>query len=128
MEGTTQLATKTNIVFVLADVLETNLIDMQSAYSKQGCVMRHEVKRNFNTALAAIKRLKREVDHCDDETQESFGNDADIVNALLITIIDRCGNDDEFAFRMYNYIKSFPSKLKMDLQLDGAFSHIFDKH
>jgi hypothetical protein len=28
---------------------------------------------------------------------------------------------------MYEYIKSFPSKLNLDLDLDNAFSHLFRK-
>ncbi|MCD7923654.1 MAG: hypothetical protein LUI85_02720 [Bacteroides sp.] len=125
MQGTDKLNTKTNLVYVLTDVLETNLLEMQVEFKKQGFELRHDAKRNFNTAIASIKKLKRDLDSCSDSTQENFGNDADVVNALLLTIIDRCGDDDEFAFKLFNYIKSFPSKLNMDLQLDGAFEHLF---
>lgn len=62
MQGTDKLNTITNIVFVLTDVLETNLLD-----------------------------------------------------------------DDNLAYKMYEYIKSFPSKLNLDLDLDNAFSHLFRK-
>lgn len=127
MQGTDKLNTITNIVFVLTDVLETNLLDMQQEFKKQGFELRHDSKRNFNTAIASIKKLKRDINHCSDATQENYGNDSDMVNAMLLTLIDRCGDDDEFAFKMYNYIKSFPSKLNLDLDLDNAFSHIFKK-
>lgn len=127
MQGTDKLNTITNIVFVLTDVLETNLLDMQQEFKKQGFELRHDSKRNFNTAIASIKKLKRDVNHCSSSTQENFGNDADMVNALLLTTIDRCGDDDEFAFKLYNYIKSFPSKLNLDPDLDDAFSHLFKK-
>lgn len=95
MQETTQLNTLTNIVFVLTDVLETNLLEMQQQYKKEGFELRHDSKRNFNTAIAAIKRLKSDVNHCSESTQENFGNDSDMVNAMLLTLIDRCG-DDEF--------------------------------
>lgn len=88
--------------------------------------MRHEAKRYFNTALANIKKLRREVDRCSESTQDNFGNDADMLNAMILMIIDRCGDDDMFHFKLYNYIKSFPSKLNLDLDLDSAFSHIFE--
>lgn len=127
MQGTDKLNTLTNIVFVLTDVLETNLLDMQQEFKKQGFELRHDAKRNFNTAIAAIKRLKSDVNHCSDSTQENYGNDSDMVNAMLLTLIDRCGDDDEFAFKLFNYIKSFPSKLNLELDLDDAFSHIFKK-
>lgn len=124
MEGSNQLNTITNIVYLLVDVLETNLMVLESEYRKRGFALRHDAKRNFNTALASIKKLKRDVNFCSPETQEHFGNDADIVNALLLTLIDRCGDDDMLTFKMYNYLKSFPSKLKLELNLDNAFSHL----
>lgn len=127
MKGTDRLNTITNIVYVLTDVLESNLLDMQSEFKKQGFGLRHDAKRNFNTAIASIKKLKRDLDSCSEKTQTNFGNDADMVNAMLLTLIDRCGDDDEFAFKMFNYIKSFPSKLNLDLQVDGAFEHLFNK-
>ena len=61
MQGTDKLNTITNIVFVLTDVLETNLLEMQQKYKKEGFELRHDSKRNFNTAIAAIKRLKSDV-------------------------------------------------------------------
>ena len=127
MQGTDKLNTITNIVFVLTDVLETNLLEMQQQYKKEGFELRHDSKRNFNTAIAAIKRLKSDVNHCSESTQENFGNDSDMVNAMLLTLIDRCGDDDNLAYKMYEYIKYFPSKLHLDLDLDNAFSHLFRK-
>lgn len=125
MEGTDRLNTITNIVYVLTDVLETNLLDMQAEFKKHGYELRHDAKRNFNTAIGAIKKLKKDVNHCSDSTQTNFGDDADMINALLLTLIDRCGDDDIFTFQMYNYIKAFPSKLNLDMDLDGAFKHLF---
>lgn len=87
MQGTDKLNTITNIVFVLTDVLETNLLEMQQQYKKEGFELRHDSKRNFNTAIAAIKRLKSDVNHCSESTQENFGNDSDMVNAMLLTLI-----------------------------------------
>lgn len=126
MQGTDKINTITNIVFVLADVLESNLINMQEELKKNGFELRHEAKRSFNTALANIKKLRREVDRCSESTQDNFGKDSDMLNALMLMIIDRCGDDDMFHFKLYNYIKSFPSKLNLDLDLDSAFSHIFE--
>lgn len=87
MQGTDKLNTITNIVFVLTDILETNLLEMQQQYKKEGFELRHDSKRNFNTAIAAIKRLKSDVNHCSESTQENFGNDSDMVNAMLLTLI-----------------------------------------
>ena len=127
MQGTDRINTITNIVFVLADVLEANLINMQEEFKKNGFELRHEVKRNFNAALYNIKKLRKEINHCRIETQENYGNDADMLNAMMLMIIDRCGDDDMFHFKLYNYIKSFPSKLNLGIDMDNAFSHIFEQ-
>lgn len=127
MEGTNKLNTMTNIVYIMVDMLETNLLDMEAEYKKNGYALRHDAKRNFNTAIAAINKLKKDVNHCSNDTQENFGNDADMINALLLTMIDRCGDDDEFTFKLYNYIKAFPSRLNLGLDLDSAFGHLFNK-
>lgn len=126
-QGTDNLNTLANIVYILTDVLETNLMDMQEAFKKQGCALRHDVKRNYNTAIHAIKCIKRDISHLNGSTQESFGRDADMTNAILLTLIDRCGDDDELAFRFYNYIKSFPSKLGLRLDVDNAFEFLDEK-
>jgi len=49
------------------------------------------------------------------------------ITNIVFVLIDRCGDDDNLAYKMYEYIKSFPSKLNLDLDLDNAFSHLFRK-
>jgi len=127
MEETNHMNTLTNIVYILADVLETNLMDMEQEYRRHGYALRHEAKRQFNAAIHAIRSLKADISRkCTPSEQENFGSDADMVNALLLMLLDRTGDDDMQAFKFFDYIKSFPSKLGLDLQVDGAFAHLFD--
>ena len=56
--GTTNLNTTLNLTYVLTDVVETLLLEMK----KQGYDLRHDAKHNFNTAIAAIRWLKQDVD------------------------------------------------------------------
>lgn len=122
-QGTDNLNTLTNIVYVLTDVLETNLMDMQEAFKKQGCALRHDVKRNYNTAIHAIRCIKRDIAHLESSTQENFGHDADITNALLLTLIDRCGDDDELA--LDSTTTSSPFLLNLGLGLKWTMLLIF---
>lgn len=69
--GTTNLNTTLNLTYVLADVVETLLLDMRSEMKKQGYDLRYDAKHNFNTAIAAIRRLKQDVDKTQLSTQES---------------------------------------------------------
>jgi len=100
-------------------------MDTNYLLTKDGFELRHETKRNYNTAITSIRKLKRNVDHCSDETQEHFGNDSDMLYQVIKLLIDRCGSDDMKLFQFYNYIKSFPSQLKMEQIDDSVFRHLF---
>ena len=93
--GTTDLNTTLNLTYVLTDVVETLLLDMRSEMKKQGYDLRHDAKHNFNTAIAAIRRLKQDVDKTQFFTQENFGDDSDCLLAFIKMLIDRCGDDDK---------------------------------
>ena len=80
---------------MLTDVVETLLLDMRSEMKKQGYDLRYDAKHNFNTAIAAIRRLKQDVDKTQFSTQENFGNDSDCLLAFIKLLIDRCGDDDK---------------------------------
>lgn len=127
IKGKDAVAISTNICYVLADMLETNLMDLQQIYRANNIAMVHAQKQYFNTAIANVRKLVREVSHTSETTQENYGNDADMMNAIFLLLIDRCGDDDTLLFKWYNYIKSFPSKLNMGIEMDSAFEHIFQR-
>lgn len=127
IKGKDAVAISTNICYVLADMLETNLMDLQQIYRANNIAMVHAQKQYFNTAISNVRKLVREVSHTSETTQENYGNDADMMNAIFLLLIDRCGDDDTLLFKWYNYIKSFPSKLNMGIEMDSAFEHIFQR-
>ena len=116
--------THANITFVLLDMLETSLLNANECLKKEGCELRHESKRSFNTAITAMKKLKGHVNKCSNDMQVNYGNDSDILYNTLLLLIDRCGEDDMKLFQFYNYIKAFPSKDIIEAD-DTAFSHLF---
>ena len=119
--GTTNLNTTLNLTYVLTDVVETLLYDLRSEMGKQGYELRHDAKRNFNTAIAAIRKLKQDVDKTQFSTQENFGNDSDCLLAFIRLLVKM------FAF--YNYIKRHPSQLGLDLSDEkSTFAHIFESN
>lgn len=125
--GTTTLNTTLNLSYVLVDVLETLLYDLRREMNKQGYELLHDAKRNFNTAMAAIRRLKQDVDKTQFSTQENFGNDSDCLLAFIRLLVDRCGDNDKKMFEFYNYVKMFPSQLGLELSDErSVFAHIFE--
>ena len=127
IKGKDALAISTNLCYVLSDLMETNLMDLESIFKKNNIALRHEQKRYFNVAIYNIRKLCREVNHCDAKVQEHYGNDADMLNAIILTLIDRCGNEDILMWKFYEYVKSFPSQFQMVDDMDWAFLHIFEK-
>ena len=127
IKGKDALALSTNLCYVLADLMESNLMDLESIFKKNNLALKHEQKRFFNAAISNTKKLCREVNHCDAKVQEHYGNDADMLNAIILTLIDRCGNEDMLMWKFYEYVKSFPSKFQMVDDMDWAFLHIFEK-
>ena len=127
IKGKDAISIQTNICYVLADLMETNLMDLESIFKKNNIALRHEQKRYYNAAISNTKKLCREVNHCNDKVQEHYGNDADMLNAIILTLIDRCGNEDILMWKFYEYVKSFPSQFQMVDDMDWAFSHIFEK-
>ena len=127
IKGKDALAISTNYCYVLADLMETNLMDLESIFKKNNIALRHEQKRYYNAAISNTKKLCREVNHCNDKVQEHYGNDADMLNAIILTLIDRCGNEDILMWKFYEYVKSFPSQFQMVDDMDWVFSHIFEK-
>jgi len=105
----------TNIAYIMADISESALLDLDKACKNADKMLRHEERRNFNAAIAALKRLKQPVKDCPECVQEDFGDDSDCIYQVIKLLIDRCGDDNGKLFQFYNYIKSFPSKMGMDL-------------
>lgn len=127
IKGKDALSIHTNICYVLADIIETNLMDLEEIFRKNNITLRHEQKRAFNAAISNIRKLCREVNYCNEKTQDYYGKDSDMMNAIILTLIDRCGNEDKLMWRFYEYVKSFPSQFNMVEDMDWAFEHIFNK-
>lgn len=115
-----------NLAFVLVDVLESCFIEANEKLKSENSEFKYEAKREFNLLLAHCRNLKRYVRTCSEETQEYFGNDSDRMYQTLKLILDRSGEDDVKMFKFFNYIKTFPSQLDMEID-DTVFSGVFQK-
>lgn len=115
-----------NLAFVLVDVLESCFIEANEKLRAENSEFKHEARREFNLLLSHCRNLKRYVRNCSEETQEFFGQDADMLYQTLKLIIDRCGDDDVKLFKFFNYIKTFPSQLNLEIDdtvFDGVLSN-----
>lgn len=123
-----QLAIKTNLLYCLTDVLESQLMDVEADLRKIGSALRFESKRNYNTAIRGIRGIKFDVAGISMQSQIEFGDEADMLAALLLTLFDRCGTSPMLLYRFYEYIRSFPSTLHMNMEsYENAFDILFNK-
>ena len=113
-----------NILYILVDIMESRLMDMEHIMRKNNLTLRYDTRRNFNTAMSAIRKLKIDVNKCSDKEQDRFGDSSDILDALIITIVDRTGLDVEDSFKIYEHIKKLPSKMGLNMDMDFAFEHL----
>jgi hypothetical protein len=101
---------------------------MEETLKKHGLGLRHEAKREFNIALRATRNIRREVRFADMNTQEDYADDSDILNALVMVLIDRIGDDKNMAYNIYEYLKGLPSKIGLDTDYDEVFEFVFKKN
>lgn len=105
---------RTNLAYLFVDLMESAAMDMNESLKRAGQRLKHEDKRNFNTALAALKRLKKEVDKIPEDEQENYGDSADKIYQIVVLLADRCTTDDNEIKAVYDLLKSFPSRLGLE--------------
>lgn len=121
--ASSEMTIHSNLMFLLADVLEVTMMDTQNLLNKDGYELKHEAKRNFKAALANLRRLRHiSIDGCSERTQNGFANDSDRMYEFIKMLIDRVGEDDANMKNFYEYIQSHPSQCNM-IHLDSS---VFD--
>ena len=117
--GSNEMLIHTNLLFLMADVMETLMLDVQEMLRKDNKVLRHEAKRDFNTVIGTLRKLKGSIRGCGVETQVHYGNDSDMVYEFIKLLIDRCGEDDGKLLQLYRMVEKEPSACGMKM-LDGS--------
>lgn len=112
-----------NLAFLLVDVLESCFMEANEKLKAENSEFKHEARREFNLLLSHCRNLKRYVRTCSEQTQEFFGQDADMMYETLKLLIDRSGDDDAKLFKFFNYIKTFPTQLDLDID-DAVFNGV----
>lgn len=104
-----------NLTFMLADMMETSLMNAESLFERAGFKLQHSDRQNFNAAIKAIRRLKANVNACPVKTQEDFGDSADEMYQFMLLVIDRVGDDPKLMAELYEHIRAYPSRVGVEL-------------
>lgn len=106
-----------NLVMRMGDALEM-AVAMAEDYAKRtkSGSLRFEIKRYMRAAAHNAHLAGRAVRESSDETQISVGDDADVLVAMLLMLIDRTSGSPTGMKGMYGEIKKkYPSVLDIDL-------------
>ena len=106
-----------NLVMRMGDALEMT-VAMAEDYAKRtkSGSLRFEIKRYMRAAAHNAHLAGRAVRESSDETQISVGDDADVLVAMLLMLIDRTSGSPTGMKGMYGEIKKkYPSVLDIDL-------------
>lgn len=75
---------QTNLLFVLADVMELALMDCNESCKAIGKELRYEDRMHFNRAIKEVRLIRRHLDHTSEKNQLDYGDSADEIYELLI--------------------------------------------
>lgn len=117
---------KTNFMYLMGDMMETALMDMDDALKDAGVEMVTEQRKKFDAAVKRIRSLRKAVTNIPKGQQIAYGNDSDMLYQFLLLLIDRCGEDDHLLLKFYEYIESFPAQLGLTLD-KSVFEFLFKK-
>lgn len=106
-----------NLVMRMGDALEM-CVTMAEDYAKRcgSGPLRFEIRRYMKAAAHSAHLAGRAVRESSDETQISVGDDADVLVAMILMLIDRTSGAPNGMKGMYEDIKKkYPSVLDIDL-------------
>ena len=116
MENKNKGLVLSNLCFLLVDVLESSFMEANEELKKENAEFKREAKRGFNLILNSCKNLKRTfIRENKEEVQEYYGRDSDVMYNMIKLLVDRCDESQEQSKEFFDYIKSFPSKIGLNI-------------
>lgn len=126
-----EAAMTTNLAYMVADMLESAIIDMQCAMEQSGLPMRFDQKRKWNALKNACTCVLNDIKHLDTQIKSDFGNDCDCHWVFMKTLISRTGSDYLKLYQFFQYLKSYPAQISfpnLDRDENRAFKFLFNRH
>lgn len=104
----------TNIMFLLADMLEAALVESMDINKKAGFELRYLDKHYIKTALHNIKMFRGTTKECDEKTQYDIARDSEAWLQFMWMFADRFCDKAEKIKEIYDLIEREPSCLHID--------------
>ena len=116
-----QANVRLTVLYILPDICESLMADIDDYRKDAGAPpMRFMEKKNWKAFFKASRDLRSVIRDMPEETQVSYADVCEMLQRLILTAIDRCGENggsmlmDEFI----NYIKTYPSERGITFKYD----------
>lgn len=108
-----------NLMFLVADMLETAMIDSMDANRRAGYTLRYSDKHYLQSALYNLKRFRSSTVTCGEHSQALLGKDSDSWIQFIWMAVDRLADKPEELYELYKKMKSYPSAYHLDFDEDA---------
>jgi hypothetical protein len=105
---------------MLLDMYETVSMVAEKEFHNAGLGEKPKVKMLKNMIKYGVKDLRAYTRQMPEIDQDWFGEDADKLLKLLLTAIDRTGDEGNALALFQNYIDAFESKYKLNIRKFGV--------
>lgn len=90
-----QTNTYNSLIYILADVLDSYLVELESGLKKDGFKVRHDVKFHLKKTIFHAKNLVDEINKLTENETLSIQYTGDFYAKFLMLLIDRTGMNDD---------------------------------
>lgn len=109
-----------NLMFILADMIESCKKVSESEFAKAGLKMDAKTKTALSMIYFGACDMRKRTAETDDGNQIQFGNDADKLFKLMLTAIDRTGESYQPIDLIINFAESLESQTKINIKKFGV--------
>ena len=109
-----------NLMFILADMIESCKKVSDHEFSLQGMKMDAKTRNALNMIYFGACDMRRRLRETSDNEQTQFGNDADKLFKLILTAIDRTGDDYRPIDLIINFAESMKSQTNINIKKFGV--------
>lgn len=113
-----QANVRLSLAFILTDICESLLLDIKEYRDKAKLPgLRYEQKMFWKAFLRDSRNLRRALDSDNTENATEYANVCEMLEVLILTAIDRCGDDsNENMVEFIEHIRTYPSIRNMEIK------------
>lgn len=113
------------MMFAFIDMVESEMVDIESMAAKENKRMQYDVKRAWNAVRHNIAKLRGILRSCPVDEQLAVGNSSDLYRLFIWRLVSLCSSDKTRYFKIYNAVKSMYKSSDM-IDLSEMERDVFD--